>query len=212
MSVDQISNYSSNNMLVQNLMKVRDVTNENEIMGAISTAMDSVSLSFIGKSFAGYYESLRSEGDQKALEGLRQMAIHLTENPSNERAIDFSNIMRAREGEEGFLNTFFSTVHDVADSGNSLGFWFNTFTNLDAASNQDGFLSSTSNILSLEGDKKETAGIFSEFLRMTDQAIKHFQDEDLRRENLDDFFGSLKERESIEGYRESIEDFRENMN
>ena len=210
MSINQISNYNTNDMLVQSLMKVKNVSNEEEIMGAISSAMDSVSLSFLGKNFASYHDTLRREGDKDALEGLRQMAIHLAKNPNNARAMDFSNIMNTRENDDGFLNNFFSAVNDITESGNNLNSWFNTFTGLETSSNQDGFINASREILRLEGDGEDVKGLFNDFVRTTDQIVSSFEDEEIRHEHLDNFFTGLEEFETVEGYTGGIENFREN--
>ncbi|SDY61807.1 hypothetical protein [Tindallia californiensis] len=211
MSVNQISSYNTNEMLIQNLMKVKDVSHEKEMMGAISTAMDSVSLSFVGKNFADYHETLRSEGSQEALEGLRQMAIHLTETPNSQLAMDFSNIMQTRQAEEGFLTNFFTAVHEIEDSGNRMGTWLKTFSSLDTASNQDGFINTTRDILSMEGEREDLSKIFNDFVNTTGTIINKFEDEALRQETLEDFFTGLSGRETLEAYGEGIKNFRENM-
>lgn len=211
MSIQSISNLNSNEALIQSLMKIKDVNNQQEMMGVISSAMDSVSLSFLGKNFASYYETLRSEGSQEALEGLRQMAIHIIDNPNNTSAMNFVNIMSSRENDDGFLNEFFSTVKQINETGNNLNTWFNTFTALDSSSNQDGFLSTTQNILNAQGSSEAIREAFSEFVQTTNQIVSRYDDEVSRSEHLDDFFSHLRDFKTLEDFALGLGQYRENM-
>ena len=211
MSIHSIPSFNSNEALIQSLMKVKDVNNEQEMMGVISSAMDSVSLSFLGKNFASYYDTLRSEGNQEALEGLRQMAIHMIDNPNNTTAMNFVNIMSSRDNDDGFLNEFFSTVNQIGETGNQLGNWINTFTSLESSSNQDGFIRTTQNILSSEGSSEEIREAFSDFVQTTDQIVSRYDDQDRRSESLDNFFSHLRDFETLEDFALGLGHFRDNM-
>ena len=211
MSTNPVSgNMRSTEVLLQRLQNVSP-HQQAEMQSVMSGSFDTVSLSFLGKEFNDYYQVLQREGDEEALEGLRQMAIHLVQNPNSQQAVGVTQALGAAKDENpAFLANFFQGVQEVQDGSHDLGKWLSTFLRIDSTSLQEQFVSTSRAIMALDGDADDVAATFRDYLGTVNSIANHF-DEDEVGEQLGNFFNRFDGLETVDQHRETIENYRSEM-
>ena len=154
---------------------------------------------------------LQREGDEEALEGLRQMAVHLVQNPNSQQAVEFSQALgAAKDSDPAYLVNFFQGVQEIQDGSHDLGKWLSTFLGMDSADLQNQFVSTSRAIVGLEGSDEDVVAIFRDYLGLVNSIVDHFGEDEVG-EQLGSFFNRFDNLETVDQHRETIENFQTEM-
>lgn len=169
------------------------------------------SISQMGKQFASYYQDIKNTGNEEALDGLRQVAIDMSNSSDPARYLALTeNLDALKESDYDQYINFFETADSVGDQYHDLGSWIDTFTRIDDTEQQSQFIDTSEELIEAEGSALDVNSTFSDFLETVKSVVDQAESEEEEASTLDEFFEELSEGNTTQDYQGVIDTYNEN--
>lgn len=173
------------------------------------STLTAVSISAFGKQINAMYAELKEIEDpgqrESALAGMREVVKELaSEGPG--KMLDFVQSVNDL-GQAGAAD-FFATANTVAQSGNNLGGFVNTFLALDSTEEQTAFVAAAEEIVEDEtANAAEQRETFNRFLTAVNEIDTTEQTEEQRAGALSSFYDALRNQATIEAKNDFLTEY-----
>ncbi|MGM0607375.1 MAG: hypothetical protein ACQESP_03025 [Candidatus Muiribacteriota bacterium] len=180
-----------------------------ENVNTLELANDMVTISGFSKHFENYFSYLRQEGDEEAVNGLTDFLQNIHKNVSSQQVADFVLSMDEHlENNSHTVADFFGSINNLNENKISERNFVTTFIDVEDRNLQERFASESYNISSEFSEYGDLADdTFRDFVSTTRNIITAEEDEQVRNENISDFFNEVSEVEDLAEKYDVIENF-----
>lgn len=207
MYINRISENVSMQGIVNQLKNLSKAPSSIETTPAMPTGFDVKSFSALSKKMADYYKELSANGDAQSKEGLRQLAIDLSNNPSS---VDNKNLTSSLDAlksadSEGFSN-FFKAYDELKSGRHSTSEFLNSFLALDNTYQQSQLVDITRNIISSEGNQRDISSTLNNLFELTKSSAQIDKNEE--NNMINELFSKINDLNSLDSFKNAFTDFR----
>ena len=211
--INSINNYSEN--FINSFLNQNKKQELNGFSSSIQSESVLNSISTMGKQINDIYNTLKTNGDEKAIEGFKSALNSIGTNPGDFSSINFINFANdLAKNDKDTLSNLFTTIEKMDDSGlsNNVYGFINTVTNFAntfGKDNLNGFLNTTSNLADKfhNEDALKSASTLNDYLKMVN-SISNIKDNNINKtEVYKTFVKGINKQNNIDSINKYIKDF-----